>query len=359
MLKLFSDIFIVIGYTRSTIHDFTRGGFKFIPNILAKAIKKYDGKIEYLDLKKKMSLNRMDLFNEYYNFLDENEYIFDTEESNLLNFIPINMHYEYPFDLLSVIIFISSDNINIIKASLLKNIFFNIPHFKFIIEDNISPSEIIEITNIIHSKFVASITLLIGNKHKKSSSFKEIEKSSLINVIYSNINIDANYFISDEYQKRYPFLFLYKGHLQLMEATEYNTYLNKRIFIDYQADIKHVPESTVILGNLSQIEKKDDLLIIINSDIYKNICSIHRNKIEVCRDCELRMICIDNRIPIKIDNYWCCKTECSYNPYICKWKGEEGYIPIKECGSYEKETGFVPDKEKISKLNKQIWGEDE
>jgi len=45
------------------------------------------------------------------------------------------------------------------------------------------------------------------------------------------------------------------------------------------------------------------------------------------------------------------KEPCIYNPYIAKWSGEEGYIPVKECGSYSKETGFIPDIEKITEIN--------
>jgi hypothetical protein len=36
--------------------------------------------------------------------------------------------------------------------------------------------------------------------------------------------------------------------------------------------------------------------------------------------------------------------------------GEEGYMPVEECGTYSKETGFAPNKQKINELNKKIWG---
>lgn len=39
----------------------------------------------------------------------------------------------------------------------------------------------------------------------------------------------------------------------------------------------------------------------------------------------------------------------------CLWEGQEGYVPVEECGTYSRETGFVPDKRRIKELNKRIW----
>lgn len=38
--------------------------------------------------------------------------------------------------------------------------------------------------------------------------------------------------------------------------------------------------------------------------------------------------------------------------------GRRFNLPLIACGTYSRETGFVPDKKKIAELNKQIWGEE-
>ncbi len=38
--------------------------------------------------------------------------------------------------------------------------------------------------------------------------------------------------------------------------------------------------------------------------------------------------------------------KCTYNPYICKWKGEEGCVPVEGCRNEVVTSGFVPDHEK-------------
>ncbi len=43
-------------------------------------------------------------------------------------------------------------------------------------------------------------------------------------------------------------------------------------------------------------------------------------------------MCVANRLPIKRrDESWYHQIECNYNPYIAKWKGEDGYKTLIEC----------------------------
>lgn len=39
--------------------------------------------------------------------------------------------------------------------------------------------------------------------------------------------------------------------------------------------------------------------------------------------------------------------------------GRRFNLPLIACGTYSRKTGFVPDKEKIARLNKRIWDENE
>ena len=75
---------------------------------------------------------------------------------------------------------------------------------------------------------------------------------------------------------------------------------------------------------------------------------IKKDDIDVCKDCEFRYICTDCRSIIKDLNYrYSQPVKCKYNPYLGKWEGEEGYVPVEECGTYSQVTGFVPNVEKI------------
>jgi hypothetical protein len=108
-------------------------------------------------------------------------------------------------------------------------------------------------------------------------------------------------------------------------------------------------------GHISNTKLED----VIALPEFQKWWHIKKDDIDVCKDCEFRHMCTDCRAFIKDpENIYSQPSKCTYNPYICKWEGEEGYVPVEECGTYSQETGFVPDKKKIKKLNKQIWGDE-
>ena len=70
---------------------------------------------------------------------------------------------------------------------------------------------------------------------------------------------------------------------------------------------------------------------VIKTDEVKKKWNINKDRLLVCKDCEYRYMCVDSRYPIEIgDNQWKFNSECHYNPYIAKWKGEEDYITVEE-----------------------------
>jgi hypothetical protein len=41
-------------------------------------------------------------------------------------------------------------------------------------------------------------------------------------------------------------------------------------------------------------------------------------------------MCSDSRIPDQEQGgLWRFESECAYNPYLAKWKGEKDYMPVK------------------------------
>jgi SPASM domain peptide maturase of grasp-with-spasm system len=142
-----------------------------------------------------------------------------------------------------------------------------------------------------------------------------------------------------------------------LESFSYNNCLNKKFSISCDGNIVNCPSLQQEFGNINNIASKD-LLNIVNNNDFKNYWHICKDKIEICKDCEFRYMCMDCRAFIKDpENIFSQPAKCGYNPYIAKWNGQDGYVPVKECGTYSKENGFVPDEEKIAKLNAEIWNE--
>ena len=139
------------------------------------------------------------------------------------------------------------------------------------------------------------------------------------------------------------------------EAQHHNTCLNRKICIDANGEIKNCPAMTKSYGNIRDITLKE----AINKPGFKDLWFICKDQIDVCKDCEFRYMCTDCRCFIKDpENIYSQPAKCTYNPYICLWEGQEGYVPVEECGTYSRKTGFVPDKKRINELNRKIWGEE-
>ena len=139
------------------------------------------------------------------------------------------------------------------------------------------------------------------------------------------------------------------------ESQNHNTCLNRKLCIDKDGYIKNCPYMEQHYGHISNTNIED----VVNLPEFQKWWHIKKDDIDVCKDCEFRHMCTDCRAFIKDpENIYSQPAKCTYNPYICKWEGEEGYVPVEECGTYSRETGFVPDKKKIKRLNKQIWGDE-
>jgi hypothetical protein len=133
------------------------------------------------------------------------------------------------------------------------------------------------------------------------------------------------------------------------EALTHNTFYNKRVFIDELGYTRTHPTQYPIFNI------KDNITFNEEPEFWK----ISKNNIQICKDCEYRYMCYDSRLPNTNGFKWFYQNECAYNPLICKWKGEIGYIPVKKCCHYSKRDGYIYNIEKIKELNKQIWGEDD
>jgi SPASM domain peptide maturase of grasp-with-spasm system len=112
----------------------------------------------------------------------------------------------------------------------------------------------------------------------------------------------------------------------IAESKYHNTCLHKKMFIDKNGNIKNCPFSETVFGNILN----DEVEKIITSHSFTKYWNIKKDEIDVCKDCEFRYICTDCRIFIKDrNNIYSQPVNCHYNPYIAKWKGEEGYVTVE------------------------------
>lgn len=135
------------------------------------------------------------------------------------------------------------------------------------------------------------------------------------------------------------------------ESVLHNPFYLKKLILDDEGNIYSNLSVKHIAGNILT----QDVLEVINKSTFEFV-NISKSKIDICKHCEFKNICPDNRIPKKrIDKTWYQQTECNYNPYIAKWNGEKGYKTLIECGISCNEKGFKINKKKLNRINVELW----
>ncbi|MDE5574727.1 MAG: grasp-with-spasm system SPASM domain peptide maturase [Bacteroidales bacterium] len=352
---VFDISLFVTGYARAAIYDLQRSILQYIDKEIYFFCKRHN--------KKKI----LDIISEYHNkedviqlieFLVKNEYAFIGSESDATHIKPIKHIWKEPCLISNSVVEFSSyinDNLFVIKGLVDKYL--------------IQAIEFVSYTDIIELMDIECVLQTFANctaLHEISFCVKydsELCKENLIPVLRQRPL--SNQFVIHsapftEYiqdvkllyvqQKiesftecgRVDLAYLYLNKRFFMEAREYNSCLNRKLCIDSKGFIKNCLAMSETLGHIS-----DDMLNF-PWDKLEKFWHIKKDLIEVCKDCEYRYACQDCRCFVKSpENVFSQPSKCLYNPYIAKWEGECGYVPIEECGIFDNQGRFVPDVRKI------------
>lgn len=305
--------------------------------------------------------------NEYISFLIKEGVCFLSNKTDVSKMRNMSMFWDYPALISNSIIDISKENLGDLIVFFDKFSFQNTNiQFRFL-QDSVTADEIIQMIQKVIQRKIEYLEFYFDSKNEKSvlnyllstdrgkssiivKIFNSVEKKMFM---YDNMNVIKTDCKILELQCG-TFVFNENGE-HFCESQKYNTCLNRKLCIDQDGYIKNCPSMKHHYGHISNTNVEE----VVNLPEFQKWWHIKKDEIDVCKDCEFRHMCTDCRAFIKDpENIYSQPAKCTYNPYICKWEGEEGYVPVEECGSYSRETGFVPDKKKIKKLNKQIWGDD-
>jgi SPASM domain peptide maturase of grasp-with-spasm system len=369
-IKCFANCIPVKGYKQSFLYDIQRPkASNAIPNDLFEILTEYSDKPIH-EIKQLYSNECNEIIDEYFQFLLDEEFAFVFYEEEKEAFLPLDLTWKSPSDIENAIIVLDKIDVGYISKVVksLSDFRCDAVQFWFLFCPTIE--EIEHVIKTLDKSHILTVECVFNiNSSIKYEDYTDLRKHypRLQKLIIGNANED--YFSMDCHElvskkainftldcgQISPYYFSLNIHT-FTEAQMYNTCLNHKLCIDADGNIKNGPAMKQNFGNIQTVTLKK----VIEKPEFKKMWYINKDQIDVCKDCEFRYMCTDCRCFIKDpENLYSQPAKCGYNPYICKWNGQEGYIPVEDCGTYSKETGFVPDKEKISNLNKQIWGEDE
>lgn len=177
---------------------------------------------------------------------------------------------------------------------------------------------------LLYDKYPRLSRILIHSSEYDKSIF--LDENNHFPLLYNSERINGNDFCGNIHPNYFSI------NLQtVIEAMYYNSCLHKKISIDEHGEIKNCPSMKHSYGNI----KSTSLIDVIDKPEFKNYWYIHKDAILVCNECEFRYICTDCRAFINDpENIHSQPLKCYYNPYIAKWKGQEGYMSIEEWKKY-------------------------
>jgi len=332
------------GYERSLVLDIQRRVLDFIPNDLYEIYQKHN--------KQKISLilshyndEEQEIIQEYINFLVGNEYAILGSEHDAMHFAELSTEYNYWGHITNCVIKYSDlihDNIREILDVVDKRL--GCSAIQIIFEKTIS---IAKLDNLLENfkdiTFLSHVEILLPYLPEYDSG--SVKTLLLNNFIVNKIVLycsptegveDLEHtiiaYIKEDVRKMQCGMVgkecFSLNMFHITEAMHHNTCLHKKIFISPEGNIKSCPFSHEVFGNIFE----NDIESIIKRPSFRKYWDITKDKISVCRDCEFRYICTDCRVFLKNpDDIYSQPLHCHYNPYIAKWKGEEGYYPVKNC----------------------------
>jgi SPASM domain peptide maturase of grasp-with-spasm system len=334
--KLFSNCVPVKGASRSILYDLQRGRYDFIPNILAEILTAFDGRA--ISEVKAAYGNRHDaIIEDYFRFLEEQEYIFETEEPEL--FPHIDRQFETPCEITNAILEIGAhstidyaavfDQLDALTCQVVEIRFF----FKA------DAGRISEVLAATQSGKLRSVELLLEYAEKLSPD--DIKTIVGANPRISRISIfsaPANEVTYADRFEQVPVLYTSSALRHesavhpvnpayfvcslnyFLEAITFNTYFHRKVAITSGGEIRNYPAGK-LFGNVS----RDGLQEIVGREEFRTLWYARKDEIHVCRDCEFRYMCTDSREPVKNEQgEYMHASACSYDPYTMRWENPAG-----------------------------------
>lgn len=363
IIKLFANCIPIKGYSQSLIYDLERpNNSRFIPNDFYNILDTFPNKSIY-EIKKHFNFKFDKIIDGYFDYLLANKIAYKFNENELFHFPEIENIWKSPSIITNAVILIKNfnvENINTVTFQLSK---LRCDAIQLCFLEYVSYNQIEIIGELIENSRILSVELLFNlyNEHDVNMLCQMINKYPRFQKFFIGNANSISSFNNKIFFNSSPINFCENcGKVSwdsfsislnsFFEAQQFNLCLNRKISIDEYGNIKNCPFMKENYGNINTVSLSE----VVNNSKFKRLWYINKDKIDICKDCEFRYMCIDCRYFIKkTNNIFSHPTKCTYNPYICKWEYEIGFIPIEECGIYNFKNEFIPDKIKISNFLQQ------
>lgn len=315
------------------ICDVQRGSFHLIPNGLHEILTEHRQK-SVNTIKSFYNFQYDETIEEYLDFLIANEFGFYCDQDDLELFPDISMDWDVPFEITNAIIDVDAqsqhDYVRILDQ------FENVGcrHFQLRVYVEKPLSYFVTLLDSLENRRIISVELVIKYGEETTleylktltDKYPRIHNLIVHGASFNRINPDPSgmgnvVFVEQEIRNETHCGLISTAYFSInlatfLESQKHNTCLNRKISIDAEGNIKNCPSMTQSYGNIRDTTLKE----AIEKQGFKDVWYIHKDQIEVCKDCEFRNICTDCRAYIQDpNNIYSKPAKCSYDPYTATW----------------------------------------
>ncbi|MCW3103436.1 MAG: domain peptide maturase, grasp-with-spasm system [Bacteroidetes bacterium] len=369
IFRLFAGCILQKGYNSYVICDLQRKRIRRIPKTLYFLLETFKNH-SLKQIKDSFRHQHDTTIDEYFNFLHENEFGFFCSRQQSRLFSDIDLSFDHPSIISNAVIDINKQSPFSLAHVLALLDDLHCRHIQLRFTGDYTAKELIGLLKSAESYPHNSIDVIFN--YSASISIKEIlaiysfpfvSELRIFNVPEKKIKglqelseNDPIYFHSGGIAESPSALSIENMQLNIRlfsESQKHHTYFNRKLYITAGGEIKNAPQCPEIFGN---VQDQKSLRQIAADAEFQKYWRISKEMTDVCGDCEFRNMCIDSRLPKqRSKGKWYHETECSYNPYISKWKGEEGYRTLEESGVTSSIKGIKINRRKLNALNKELW----
>lgn len=315
---MYSSCVLVSGYNRDVIYDLQRGKMFYVPKELSPQLK-IPQKIDDIS-------GDLLIFSE---FLEKEDILFKTKTPSYFPPLEVNTNAVDCVEIQSLVLLI--EDVSKLKdlKPLVERLVIGYLRIDFTSDFDMKRSK--EVNEFFDGLSSLRSEVLFYNLETSES------KESLLNVFTNEINsmylidssVDETTHINDDVGRylftinknllednRVPTIESFRINIEMFnEANVSNSFYNKRIYVteDKEAYFDYTLQSKAC--SLVNFSKKEFLERIENSPF-----NIPKDKIEICKDCEYRYMCLDNRTISRNHSVYEYDSSCNYDPYTSTWK---------------------------------------
>lgn len=339
--RIFTNCRISKGFTRSIIADTQRQHAEFIPNSLAEVIEKLNRKASLSSLYKEYGADNAEALTEYLTFLEKEQYGFYCSREEFDLFPEMDLAYHNPSLLTNIIIEFSPEQLSSLPTIVQQLDLLGCKDVALVCYDSLTAADFAFIGRCFDHSIVKSVELISKYSDLASESFlsktsmtferltslvfhsaPEHREISWDNTILCDVSFTTVEFKSFSFCGGVNLEYFNVNLPKVLEATNHNSCLHKKIAIDIQGNIKNCPAMSHSYGNIKEVSLGEAL----NHPSFKQYWNLTKDHTEVCKDCEFRIICTDCRAYTQgthtnengLDSSKPLK--CGYDPYTGTWQ---------------------------------------